>query len=136
MYISRDLTTAQPAAYPIVFRRGIALLLIVCFGFFFMEVAVADVHDGDAPATEVAKAPLGGVRGAADDARPPGTPIPAQTTHEVHVCHCVHAHGITPGQIQSSPSTVPAERQSMLGFDVLTPDAVDRDRHLRPPIRA
>jgi len=111
-----------------VIRRRIAFLLILSFSYFTFEVSVADVHDGDASASEVAK-----LAGSA-----PGAPVlpdalPDGPSHDIHVCHCAHPHGgLTAGSLvlsQSVPSVI-----VKVSFDAISPNAVDLDLHLRPPI--
>ena len=120
----------------LVLKRITGFVLALCFGLFTLEVAIADVHDGDASAAEVAKAPVGG-GATSTDAVPnrdsgPGAPT-EPAGHETHVCHCVHAHGgWTP-----VASELPAPRSSVytpVMLAVLAPTQVDLDVHLRPPI--
>lgn len=106
-------------------RRAIAFLTLFSFGCFSLEIAVADVHDGDASAAEMAK-----VTGSTSNLPQDG---PADAGHEIHVCHCVHAHGtldpVTPGL-----AVMLRDASSAVGADYLAPAAVDLDVHLRPPI--
>jgi hypothetical protein len=123
--------TAQPglAFDQLVFRRLVAILLMFTLGSFILEESVADVHDGDATAAEIALA------GGFDAAPASETPVPSNgTTHDVHVCHCIHAHGvIPPGAAVSNEQ--PVVDAAVLAFDVRVPPSVDLDVHLRPPIR-
>ena len=106
-------------------RRTIAFLTLFSFGLFSLEIAVADVHDGDASAAEMAK-----VTGSTSNLPQDG---PADAGHEVHVCHCVHAHGtldpVTPGL-----AVMLRDASAAVGADYLAPANVDLDVHLRPPI--
>lgn len=107
-------------------RRAIAFLMLLSFGFFSLEIAVADVHDGDASAAEIAK-----VTGSPSGELPQDAP--ADAGHEVHVCHCVHAHGtLTPAAPHLA--VTPRDVSTAVGIDDLAPATVDLDVHLRPPI--
>jgi len=61
---------------------------MVTFSFITFEVAVADVHDGDAPVSEIAKL----ARNAPGAPGGPDSPLDGPT-HSIHVCHCAHPHG-------------------------------------------
>lgn len=111
-----------------VIRRIFAFIIIVSFSYITVEVAIADVHDGDAPASEVAK--LAG--------NAPGAPLvpdgPADgPTHDMHVCHCAHPHG---GLTASALVLAHFDGRAItrLSLDALAPETVDLDNHLRPPI--
>lgn len=68
-------------------RRCAALALMLCLGLFStVEVAIADVHDGDA---EIAQ--IEGSGAAAAGTRAPDGPAPGEP-HSVHVDHCAHGH--------------------------------------------
>ena len=114
-------------------RRCISLFVLLCFGFFSAETFVADVHDGDATAAEIAKATAG--------ANIASMPIPAQTDgptrgdsqHSTHVCHCVHAHGGL-NAAGLALSELPQGHDLAPALDMTVPAKVDLDVHLRPPI--
>jgi hypothetical protein len=107
-------------------RRAIAFLTLFSFGFFSLEIAVADVHDGDASVAEIAQ-----VTGAPSGELPQHGP--PDSGHEVHVCHCVHAHGtLTPATPRLA--VLLRDASAALGTDYLAPATVDLDVHLRPPI--
>lgn len=128
--ISRYPFKTQPASpqFLFVIRRAIAFIVVLSFSYFTFEVAVADVHDGDASASEVAE--LAG--------NAPGAPILPSApvdgaTHDVHVCHCAHPHGgLTAGALILAHADAPTIAK--LSLEVIAPDAVDLDHHLRPPI--
>ena len=107
-------------------RRLIAFLTLFSFGFFSLEIAVADVHDGDASAAEIAK-----VTGSSPGELPQNGP--ANGAHDVHVCHCVHAHGtLTPATPRLAVTL--RDASAAIGTEYLAPATVDLDVHLRPPI--
>lgn len=146
-----------------MFRRLVALFLTLCFGLFTVESLLADVHDGDAPASEVAeygavthgsmKTVSSGVRNAgggtpralmargtdgavahaADDHPPAEAPSPGGPAHAVHACHGAHAH------VGLSPARVVTELRSAehgrlpVLRDTAPPDGV-REPPLRPPV--
>jgi hypothetical protein len=103
-------------------------MLMLSFSYFTVEVVVADVHDGDAPASEIAK--LAG--DASGTPTVPDAPLDGPT-HDIHVCHCAHPHGgLTARPLILSPArSIPVVNPTL---DVLAPGAVDLDHHLRPPI--
>ena len=109
-------------------RRNVALILMLSFSYFTFEVVVADVHDGDAPASEIARL-SGDAPGAPAS---PDAPVNGPT-HEMHVCHCAHPHGgLTARPVILSHASLTTA--VTLTLDVITPDAVDLDHNLRPPI--
>lgn len=120
-------------------RRSIASLLLFCFAIFSMEVVVADVHDGDASAVEVARLAPGDAAPSAPAAlgeggAPADGDAPASSRHTMHACHCVHTHGsISSRAITISATTAICPRRS-LTLDALAPTSVVLDAHLRPPI--
>src|SRR5262245_61479758 len=72
-------------------RRILALVLVTSLFGSTAESLLADVHDGDASAAELAAAggPSGVCpEGVAEHASPAG-----ETGHSTHVCHFGHAHG-------------------------------------------
>lgn len=117
-------------------RRLVGLLLIFTFGFFSFEELVADVHDGDAPAAELAKAPAShGNLGASSTETAPDAPPSSGQSHTYHVCHCVHAHGMAPPAAPVADAHVPAHTGAQ-SPEVGWPASVDLELSLRPPIRA
>lgn len=112
----------------VVVRRLFCVLLMLCFGSFSAEVAIADVHDGDAPGLAAAGDAAGGQVPPAPDAGDEGR------NHDVvHVCHCVHAHGSLDPVDSALPVALPESSITMV-FAVLGPASADLDPHLRPPI--
>lgn len=74
-------------------RTLLATLVVASMLFSIGELMVADVHDGDAPAAELASP-------SSPDAAPStlasgaeSSTDPSQPEHTYHVCHCSHAHG-------------------------------------------
>lgn len=114
-------------------RRCISLLVLLCFGFFSAETFVADVHDGDATAAEIAKATAGANIASMPAPAETDGPTKGDSQHSTHVCHCVHAHGglnavpMTLSELSPSHDKAPA-------LDMTPPAKVDLDVHLRPPI--
>ena len=113
-------------------RRLISSLLLGCFLVFMGETPVADVHDGDASATELAhveQSPghshsVTGQQGD-KDAGSPG--------HNFHVCHCTHSHlSCVPAPEGARPDT-PLTSASNRGSYHKAP-SVDPVPALRPPI--
>lgn len=148
---------------PFMFRRLVALFVTMCFGLFTVESLVADVHDGDAPASEVTEfgavthgsmsTVSAGIRSegrdtprstvtrgadeavahATDDHPPAEAPSPGGPAHGVHACHGAHAH------VGLSPAHVVTELRSAehgrlpVLRDTAPPDG-EREPQLRPPI--
>jgi len=113
-------------------KRLIASVLLLSFGLFSLELLIADVHDGDAPAAEVASAPnvAAAAHGATDgDA---DAPVPG-SGHSAHACHCVHVHGFFATAVAALPN-IPGPDFAITRDVARTPDQVERDVHLRPPI--
>lgn len=132
-------------------RRLTAGMLGAALGLMLIvEPLLADVCDGDAPASaraaviphedfgEARSAPgtqsqvnVVGAALAGEDATPGIPAIPNGSTHDVHVCHCVHVHGGTLGsRFALSASTVP-------DTDAVAPSAerVPPSAALEPPLR-
>ena len=127
---------------PPVLKRFIATVLFLGFGLFSLESLIADVHDGDASAAEVASAPsASGVTdlsvaaidsGGGSEKGPDGVPQP-RSGHGAHVCHCVHLHGYFVTAVPAL-APLPTSDQASMRFELRTPDQVALDVHLRPPI--
>lgn len=125
-------------------KRLAAIALLLAFGLFSLEWLIADVHDGDAPASVAVTAPdVGGQRSdvqiavatnAADrsDSGRDDAPAP-RSGHPVHACHCVHVHGFSVTAVVPLGSLPVTERAITLHV-ARKPDQVERDVHLRPPI--
>ena len=120
-------------------NRVVAFILLLSFGLFSLEALIADVHDGDASAAEVASATAATMGdsgppvteiGAANDSERQGAKGPV---HEQHACHCVHAHGFSVNRVPSLPP-LPGSRVLAISHVSRAPDQVDVLRHLRPPI--
>ncbi len=118
-----------------MFHRGIAFLIMLSYGLFSMEMAIADVCDGDATAAEVAMFGPGAVAYVAGVASGGGS-VPDDAggqTHTAHSCHCVHGHGsLSAPRAALQVATVALHRA--IGIEARAPDAVDLDAHFRPPI--
>lgn len=110
-------------------RRLFSLLLLVFFGYFNAEAAIADVCDGDG---EVPYA--GDVHASVVQSAPASSDESERPVHDVaHVCHCAHAHG----QLSTDVTVEAAEaafHQGVREALLLQPLRTDRDLHLRPPI--
>lgn len=107
-------------------RRTLATLLMFCFGLFSMELAVADVHDGDASAAEIAALTGADLQDVPADGS-------SEPTHDTHACHCVHGHG-TVQVVTSRHEFVGGAETKAPHVVLLGPAAVDLDVHVRPPI--
>ena len=114
-------------------RRVISFIVLLCFGLFSVETVVADVHDGDATASEIAQATAAQDVSGAQPESESGDPAQGTTSHEVHVCHCIHAHGGLKAMVVtlSSPEQLHDLAANLV---VVAPAKVDRDVHVRPPI--
>lgn len=146
----------MPSAPPIrtrksLLRRLTAGVLGVVLGIALIaEPLLADVCDGDAPAAaRVSVAPhqdlsavrsvpttgalIGAVRSVevTRTERPDVPATPTGSPHDIHVCHCVHAHGGTLGRV-SAMSAPPTLGTNSLGLraERLPPSAA-----LEPPLR-
>ena len=115
-------------------RRAIAFILMLSFCSFALETAMADVHDGDASQSELARLAGGApsLTTTTDQGRTPSAPERSGSQH-LHVCHCSHAHGTltmvaAKGADEEFCSDLPQ------GITLLIPDAVDLDVQVRPPI--
>lgn len=138
--------------HPLLLKRCIASVLLLCLGLFSLEVVIADVHDGDAQGERAAVAFneqsvtsklvdqgdsgvamalvfLDDQTGAHDDAGAPTAP----SRHAAHVCHCMHAHGVSVPVVVSLPAR-PEVSRAAVQLVMRTPDQVDVDVHQRPPI--
>lgn len=117
-------------------RRLIALVIALSFGMYYAEALIADVHDGDASASEQAH-----YAGAVDQLHPAsvntaeggGEDHGAAPVHSTHTCHAGHAH------ICIAPVGKPAYVGLILqivavqaGF--ISPMDLRLEPHLRPPI--
>ncbi|MES2523215.1 MAG: hypothetical protein V4617_10980 [Gemmatimonadota bacterium] len=126
-------------------RRCFALVLALCFGLFSVESLIADVHDGDAPASEQTRysgAADADMRGGAPATNSPvvdlhthsdGEAPPPSSGHSVHACHSGHAHvGLTAIGIELE--RLAPEHLAVLASRALPPVDAQREPHLRPPI--
>lgn len=130
---------------PMLLRRAHAVFLALCFGLFSAESLIADVHDGDAPASEQSR-----YNGAADADTGGGAPAtnvpvgdlhthtdgeapPPSSGHSVHACHSGHAHiGLTAVGVELERAA--PEHVAVLASRALPPADAQREPHLRPPI--
>lgn len=131
------------------YRRATAVMLALAFFGFSAETLIADVHDGDAPASEVAKFGAEHAHGGPDHApslapidadadhgapTPPATPdAPERDGHTYHSCHCAHAHGGAP------PTHAPVaadlyEPSALIAESDRAPASAALEPGLRPPI--
>ncbi len=128
-----------------MFKRGVGILLSLCLSLFFAEVAVADVHDGDASESEVAALSPVAANGTAEPAPAASEQASSvasavqtvqqgarQQTHE-HACHCLHAHnGWTADPAEQAPPAVVNETGCFVR--VVAPAQAYVDVEYRPPI--
>lgn len=73
-------------------RTLLATLLVASMMISIGELRVADVHDGDAPAAELASLSSQGAAPTTLASSTEGGTDPSQPEHTYHVCHCGHAH--------------------------------------------
>lgn len=126
-------------------RRCFALVLALCFGLFSVESLIADVHDGDAPASEQTRYSGAVDAHARDGARAADAPVadlhthgdgeapPPSSGHSLHACHSGHAHiGLTAVGVELERAA--PEHVVVLANRALPPADAEREPHLRPPI--
>src|SRR5262249_23102895 len=84
-------------------RPFVSALLAFSLLLSGVEVAIADVHDGDASAEEIAAT---GPKSIACEAGQRTSPVDShsQSSHEAHVCHAGHAHVILVAQRAEAPT--------------------------------
>ncbi|MEO8333473.1 MAG: hypothetical protein ABI664_00775 [bacterium] len=135
-------------------RRLVGLVLALSFGMFSAEALIADVCDGDAPATEIARiAADAGAHAAYGSAESQsatratavapapdanrgdgsGPALPDGPTHSGHVCHCGHAH-VSMTALSEAPQRGSTARTSIEVAQYHRPPSVARTSALRPPI--
>ena len=104
------------------------------FCCFALETAMADVHDGDASADEIAKL-AGGAPSLSTTPDQGGAPdAPARSGPEhLHACHCSHAHG-TLTTTSAERADEESHSELPLGSTATLPAAVDLEVQVRPPI--
>lgn len=95
------------------------------FGSFTAELLIADACDGDAASAAVAESNETDDRTDSDES----SSIPG---HSMHVCHCVHGHGVILTAAAGTPVIEIAA--TVVGFDSSVPRIPLIDRDLRPPI--
>lgn len=127
-----SLCNPGPAKLLLVIRRAVAQLLLLAFCCFTLEVGVADVHDGDASAEEIAQL-AGSVVDVAPDDGATNPPQPEPASDHVHACHCTHAHGTLNPSGALAAEEYP-HSDSPHRFAAIIPDAVAFDVQVRPPI--
>lgn len=138
----------------VTLRRCTALVLIWCFALFSGEALLADVHDGDATATElqvVSGAHVGThvsaaialrmqttgqttAQGSGDDSPPPSERAPQQPVHTQHACHCVHAHSGMDSSARAVSAPPSPRTNTPVPRAVLMPPSRGPEPQLRPPI--
>ena len=112
-------------------RRTVSLLLLICFGYFNAEAAIADVCDGDGVGAVTMP---GDIHVAAAQSAPGHSEDAPRPVHDVaHVCHCAHAHGTITAELTTRVAEV-ALREQVTETALLQPLGTDRDVRLRPPI--
>jgi hypothetical protein len=101
--VAWDYHTAMPS---LRLRQLMAGPVIFFFALFWIEAAVANVHDEDAPQATLSE------QGSMHDAsRTPGSQRPSSPNddgHPLHACHCNHAHSTAwvslPFEVAFSPA--------------------------------
>ena len=133
---------------PGIARRVFALLLITVFSIGCVEPLIADVHDGDAPESEVAAASAGLILTGSPPVASAAPSSPAddgstgdssddapESRDHAHVCHCTHAHGGTLTAAASVVASVAAVDDAPLGRSDRLPPSPSLELQLRPPVR-
>lgn len=126
-------------------RRWFALVLALCFGLFWAEALIADVHDGDSSASERTKyeyvadanagtgSPATTVMVADLDTHSDDEPLPANSGHSAHTCHSGHAHVSLTAMGVELERTAP-EHVLVVAARSLPPAEAQLELPLRPPI--
>ena len=122
----------QPPSLKPVIRRLVLVVVMFSFCSFALEVAVPDVHDGDASAEEVAQVTGSTLPDAGFGKVPQGQQPDGDSGH-IHACHCSHAHGTLSSGVAEGDEQEPIV-QAPIGITSLIPDAVDLEVQVRPPI--
>ncbi len=122
-----------------LWRRSIALLVFFSLALYSVEGLIADVHDGDAPASVIENTihqheaelfaaqhdSVHGHQSSSTDSDP---------AHSQHACHCLHSHGaadvelIASNDDASGTDLVPIVRVSKV------PPGTSLEPKFRPPI--
>jgi hypothetical protein len=122
----------MPAVRLPPWRRLINALLLGCFLAFIGEIPVADVHDGDASASEVAHADQLAGHSHSESVQPGDTEA-GSTGHNLHVCHCTHSHLSCIPAPEGAGAETPFTLTSVSSSSHDAP-SVDPAPALRPPI--
>ena len=118
--------------FPRLFRFA-ALLAAFCLALSWAEVAVADVHDGDAEGGRSSTASVvAGEQGTPPTA--PTDPVPGQhDAQSPHTCHCIHVHAA------GLPVRAAEQPWAPLALSLTFPPttalhSVAPEPHFRPPV--
>ena len=115
-----------------IWRRLLHTLLLGCFLAFIGEVPVADVHDGDASASEVAHADQVDGHSHSESVQQ-GETESGSSGHDLHVCHCSHSHLSCVPVPEGAGAETPFILTSV-SYSTHDAPSVDPAPALRPPI--
>ena len=146
------LRALRTSVMALALRRCIAMVLTLCVCVAFAEPGLADSCDADATALRTQAASVQAASGQAGvseveplqsgaqtaveivaDRTSSSIPAPSAPIHDIHVCHCVHAHVAPLGrrQMLSTVPTYPGLVRAM--HSDRTPPSVVQEPQLRPP---
>lgn len=141
------LRALRTSVMALAIRRCIAMVLTLCVCVAFAEPGLADSCDADATASRIQSAtaqagvseaqafPTDAPTALVSEATRPrsSTPTPVGATHDIHVCHCVHAH-VAPLGRSLMLTTVPTYLVMVRAIESdRTPPSVVQEPQLRPP---
>lgn len=112
----------------LVLRRLLAALALGALIIGCLEPLVAEAHDGDATAM-TATTGLSEV-----DAGAPSGPLPP--AHEMHLCHCTHAHGASTLPSTEVSVVVSLVDEAAPQRPLMAPSSVTLAGLMRPPAAA
>lgn len=122
----------MPAVRLPTWRRLANALLLGSFLAFIGEIPVADVHDGDASASEVAHADQVAGHSHSESVQQ-GETESGSSEHNLHVCHCTHSHLSCIPAPEGAGAETPYSLTSV-SYSSLDAPSVDPAPALRPPI--
>lgn len=108
-------------------RRFFAVLTLGVLVAGCLEPLIAEAPDGDASSVIATVAALGDT-GAPSDAAPP--------THEMHLCHCIHAHGASTRPSAEVSVVVSTVEETAPLRPLMALSSVTLDGPMRPPATA
>lgn len=109
----------------VALHRFLAMLALSAIVVGCLEPLIAEAHDGDA-ASSVMIGPA-----TADGTRAPAEPGPP--AHEMHLCHCTHAHGASARCSAEVSVVVLMVEETAPRRPLMAPSSVTLDGLMRPP---